>query len=138
MARDDIEHCIFCKIIHDNADSEKIFQDEDVTCIKDINPASTHHYLILPNRHIRNAKELKPEDAPLYDKLVSTVNTIIEKQGLDPADTRTGFHWPPFNTVHHLHLHVICPIQNMSMTKKMIFKPNSPWFVSTDYVRSRI
>lgn len=138
MARDGVENCIFCKIIHGKAEGEKIFQDDDVTCIKDINPASTHHYLILPNRHIRNAKELKPEDAELYDKIISTVNAIIEKQGLDPAATRTGFHWPPFNTVHHLHLHVISPIRNMNMARKMMFKPNTPWFVSTDYVRSRI
>lgn len=42
-----------------------LLQDEDVTCIKDIRPASTHHYLIIPNRHIRNAKALKFEDAEL-------------------------------------------------------------------------
>lgn len=36
-----------------------------MVCIKDIYPASTHHYLILPKRHIVNAKELKPSDAEL-------------------------------------------------------------------------
>lgn len=130
-----------------------------MTCIKDINPASTHHYLILPNKHIRNAKELQPEDASLCksdqieilvlnvkfklcilelliqwqfldDRILSTVDIIAEKQGLDLAVTRTGFHWPPFNTIHHLHLHVISPICNMGLFKKFMFKPNSYWFVS--------
>ncbi|XP_078042783.1 adenosine 5'-monophosphoramidase HINT3 [Augochlora pura] len=133
-----LENCIFCKIIDNKAPSEKIYEDDYVTCIKDINPVSTHHYLILPNKHIRNAKELKIEDAELYDKIVSTVDTILEKQGMDPANTRTGFHWPPFNTVNHLHLHVISPVENMSLLRKFMFKPNSYWFVSTDYVKSML
>jgi len=50
---------------------------------------------------------------------------------LDPASTRTGFHWPPFNTVHHLHLHVISPIEKMSGIRKLMFpNPNNYWFVS--------
>nr|XP_033327907.1 histidine triad nucleotide-binding protein 3-like [Megalopta genalis] len=129
-------NCLFCKIIDNKEPSEKIYEDDYVTCIKDINPVSTHHYLILPNKHIRNAKELKIEDAELYDKIVSIVDTIIERQGLDPGNTRTGFHWPPFNTVNHLHLHVISPIENMSALRRFMFKPNSYWFVSTDYVKS--
>lgn len=130
--------CIFCKIIRNESPGEKIYEDADVTCIKDIDPASTHHYLILPNKHIRNVKELGPDDNELYDKIVATVQTIVEQQGLDIGSTRTGFHWPPFNTVHHLHLHVISPVENMSLIKRMMFKPDSHWFVSTDYVKSRL
>ncbi|XP_076287961.1 adenosine 5'-monophosphoramidase HINT3 [Lasioglossum baleicum] len=133
-----LENCIFCKVIHNKAPSEKIYEDDYVTCIKDINPVSTHHYLILPKKHIRNAKELKNEDVELYDKMVSTVDKIIEKQCLDPAATRTGFHWPPFNTVDHLHLHVISPVDSMSLLRKFMFKANSYWFVSTEYVRSTL
>ncbi|KAG7199390.1 hypothetical protein KM043_014021 [Ampulex compressa] len=132
-----MENCIFCKIINDKAPSEKVYEDDYVTCIKDINPASTHHYLILPKRHIRNAKVLKPEDEELYDKIVSTVEIITQQEGLDPESTRTGFHWPPFNTVNHLHLHVISPIENMNLLRKGMFLPDSYWFVSTKYVKSR-
>lgn len=42
-----------------------LMKDEDVVCIKDINPASTHHYLIIPKIHIVNAKHLKKEDEQL-------------------------------------------------------------------------
>ncbi|XP_060814488.1 adenosine 5'-monophosphoramidase HINT3-like [Bombus pascuorum] len=131
-----INNCIFCDIINNRTPSEKIYEDDYVTCIKDINPASTHHYLILPNKHIRNAKELQPEDASIYERILSTVDIIAEKQGLDLAVTRTGFHWPPFNTIHHLHLHVISPVCNIGLLKRFMFKPNSYWFVSTEYVKS--
>ncbi|XP_053972763.1 adenosine 5'-monophosphoramidase HINT3-like [Hylaeus volcanicus] len=133
-----LENCIFCKIIENKEPGDKIYEDDYVTCIKDINPASTHHYLILPKKHIRNAKELKIGDAELYDKIVSTVDIIIEQQGLDREATRTGFHWPPFNTVDHLHLHVISPIEDMTFVRKFMFRPNSYWFVSTDYVKSHL
>ncbi|KAL6263976.1 hypothetical protein P5V15_004057 [Pogonomyrmex californicus] len=133
-----VANCIFCKIIRNEESSEKIYEDDDVTCIKDINPASTHHYLILPNKHIRNAKTLKPEDSELFDKIIATVDIISEKLGLDPASTRTGFHWPPFNTINHLHLHVISPVEKMNTLKKIMFSHNTYWFVSTNYVKSRL
>ena len=62
--------------------------------------------------------------------MVATVDTIINKLDLEKDSIRTGFHWPPFTTVNHLHLHVISPVQTMSFKKNMMFKPNSFWFVS--------
>lgn len=55
-----------------------------MTCIKDINPASTHHYLILPNKHINNAKELCSTDAELCkfkcNNLIGILNLIFVYQ----------------------------------------------------------
>lgn len=45
-------------------------KDEDIACIKDINPASTHHYLIIPKVHIVNAKCLKKDDEPLCKSIL--------------------------------------------------------------------
>jgi len=64
------------------------------------------------------------------NKIVATVDIISERMSLDPASTRTGFHWPPFNTVDHLHLHVISPIEKMNAMRKLMFNPNTFWFVS--------
>ncbi|XP_066584405.1 adenosine 5'-monophosphoramidase HINT3-like [Prorops nasuta] len=133
-----IKNCIFCKIINDEVPGTKIYEDDSILCIKDINPASTHHYLILPKQHIKNAKELKPEDRELYEKMLSAIDTLAQKQGFDLENTRTGFTWPPFNSVNHLHLHVISPIENLSLIRRIMFKPDSYWFVSTDYVKSRL
>lgn len=64
------------------------------------------------------------------DKIIGCVQLVMQKQGFDINSTRTGFHWPPFNTVNHLHLHLISPVENMSIVKRMVFKLNTPWFVS--------
>lgn len=129
--------CIFCNIIKGLAPCDKIYENDHVTCIKDIRPASTHHYLIIPKMHLPNAKDLKQENKEIFDKMVATVKVITEQQGLDPISTLTGFHWPPFTTVNHLHLHVISPTENMNFLSRIMFRPDSFWFVSTSYVESR-
>jgi hypothetical protein len=43
---------------------------------------------------------------------------------------RLGFHYPPFNSVQHLHLHAISPASSMSFVSRLIFRPGSWWFVS--------
>jgi len=48
-----------------------------------------------------------------------------------------GFHWPPFHTVSHLHLHVIAPSNQMGFISRTVFRPGI-WFVTADYVRERL
>ncbi|XP_012269269.2 adenosine 5'-monophosphoramidase HINT3-like [Athalia rosae] len=130
--------CIFCKIIAGQAPCEMIYQDDVVICIKDIKPASTYHYLIIPKRHIDNAKVLHgPEDKDIFEHMVKVLSKISEEKGIVSSEARTGFHWPPFTSINHLHLHLISPVENMSFISRLIFRPNSLWFVSVDYVRSR-
>lgn len=47
---------------------------------------------------------------------------------------RLGFHWPPFNTISHLHLHAISPQSEMSLISRAMFKPDSWWFVTVSKI----
>lgn len=59
-------NCVFCEIVAGRSPDTKImFETENILIIKDIKPASDHHYLALPKNHITNAKELKLPDKPL-------------------------------------------------------------------------
>lgn len=69
--------------------------------------------------------------------MVSTVDVIANQLSLDKNSIRTGFHWPPFNTVNHLHLHLISPTENMPFIKRMMFKPDSFWFVSVSLTQKK-
>lgn len=55
---------------------------------------------------------------------------LMIDNGEDLNETRFGFHWPPFHSISHLHLHVLCPIGGLSFYNRLIYKPNSMWFVS--------
>ncbi|KAF9351947.1 hypothetical protein BGX34_000266 [Mortierella sp. NVP85] len=37
----------------------------------------------------------------------SKAHDLLQKHGHDPTSSRLGFHIPPYNTVDHLHLHVL-------------------------------
>jgi len=45
------EQCVFCKIIKGEIPSEKVYEDEDVLAIMDINPATDGHVLVMPKEH---------------------------------------------------------------------------------------
>lgn len=68
--------------------------------------------------------------------MVEKGKEILQQNNGDIEDVLLGFHRPPFNSVKHLHLHIISPASQMSFTTKLIFKPNSMWFevVSTDKI----
>lgn len=56
---------------------------------------------------------------------------LIEKRlpGL-PVETEMsfGFHWPPFNSVTHLHMHGIAPVSKMRFLQRQIFRKDSFWY----------
>lgn len=62
---------------------------------------------------------------------------VIDQEGGDVNDLRMGFHLPPFNTVDHLHLHLISPASSMNILHNVMFKPNTWWF-STVNIRKHI
>lgn len=66
----------------------------------------------------------------LVQKMIDAGKNVMQEKGCNLEDTITGFHWPPFNSVNHLHLHVINPASEMGFISRMIFKPNTWWFVT--------
>lgn len=45
------EQCIFCKIVKGDVPAKKVFEDDKVLAIMDINPAKKGHVLVLPKEH---------------------------------------------------------------------------------------
>ncbi|XP_046995809.1 adenosine 5'-monophosphoramidase HINT3-like isoform X2 [Schistocerca americana] len=72
------------------------------------------------------------------EDMVRIGKEVLEERGGDVSDLRLGFHWPPFYSIGHLHLHVISPASDMSFVSQLIFRNNSWWFVSPEYVKSRL
>ena len=49
-----MEDCIFCKIIKGEIPSRKIYEDETIEIIMNINPNTNGHLLVLPKKHMVN------------------------------------------------------------------------------------
>ncbi|XP_030036168.2 histidine triad nucleotide-binding protein 3-like isoform X1 [Manduca sexta] len=130
--------CIFCNIVNKLENTEILYEDEDICIFRDIKPASKFHILTIPKRHIEDVKSLTSSDKPLVEKMLSVSKNLLTSNNLTVEDARFGYHWPPFRSVRHLHLHTIAPESEMGLISRMVFKKNSYWFVTPEYVVSRL
>ncbi|MBI4017237.1 MAG: HIT family protein [Candidatus Aenigmarchaeota archaeon] len=55
------QQCIFCHIIAGAVASKKVFEDEKVTAVLDINPANFGHVLLMPKEHFAIMPQI-PDD----------------------------------------------------------------------------
>lgn len=56
------KQCIFCQIISGKVQSRKIYEDENVFAIIDINPANPGHLLVMPREHYSIMPQIPEED----------------------------------------------------------------------------
>ncbi|KAF2359879.1 HIT-like domain [Trinorchestia longiramus] len=140
MAENNREKCCFCKIADGSQQSDIVYQDDDFVAFRDMRPAAPQHLLIVPREHIPSARDLTSQQQPLVEQLVALGRRLIQEKGVDniEEELRLGFHWPPFTSIQHLHLHAIAPQSQMSYLSRLIFKHNSYWFVSPETVIQKL
>ncbi len=100
--------CLFCKIIEGKARGKKVYEDDKVFVIEDINPQAPTHVLILPKKHIEGVNTAMPEDA----EIIGYCHLIAAKLGRERSiedGYRTVYNVGPKSgqSVFHLHLHLL-------------------------------
>ncbi|KAF5396432.1 Histidine triad nucleotide-binding 4 isoform 2 [Paragonimus heterotremus] len=124
-----VPDCVFCHIANRKCDGSRILlEKESVLLFKDICPMAPHHYQCIPKRHIKNINQLNRSNIPLLMEMKNCAIEYLKTAEVDIGDFLLGFHKPPFNSVHHLHLHVIGPVQHIRFRVKFdpalfMFKP---------------
>ena len=104
-----MDNCLFCKIVKGEIPSEKIFENEDVLCFKDINPVAPIHILVIPKKHIASLLEVDKEDSRLIAKIYETINKIARDLEFEKDGFRviTNCGKDAGQEVMHLHFHVL-------------------------------
>jgi len=95
--------CIFCKIIAGEIPSFKLYEDDRVFAMMDINPFADGHCLVITKAHAENLLSADPEDLaavlPAAQKIYRTVEAALEPEGVNlvqangPAAGQTVFHF---------------------------------------------
>jgi len=76
------------------------------------------HALVIPKRFVPNVYSLTPDDANLVQSMRQMGLEVLEKEQPKAFATKDYifcFHIPPFNSVDHLHLHVLAPASEMNV-----------------------
>ncbi|EPZ36663.1 Histidine triad (HIT) protein domain-containing protein [Rozella allomycis CSF55] len=116
MATEYKKDCVFCKYAVNSSkpeiNNEIIWQNDEFFVINDHRPAARFHYLIIPKTHMGPLTEVLKDNDPeknaeFFAKMGSISVHLIGRHLLPEAIV--GFHVPPFNSIDHLHCHVIIP-----------------------------
>ncbi len=112
--------CIFCDIIDGKIPSTKVYENDKVLCIRDINPVAPTHVLVLPKKHFDDIIDCsKAEDGAVYlDAVSKAVAEVAKIDGLDKGfRVINNCGEDGGQTVMHLHFHVI---GGLKLTEKII------------------
>ena len=73
------ENCIFCKIVNNEIQAYKLYEDQDCIVILDKFPNNIGHSLIIPKRHVKNIFELDDNLAAKILKLANKISSAMQK-----------------------------------------------------------
>ena len=101
--------CIFCDIVEGKIPSTKVYEDDYVIAIRDLNPQAPVHDLIIPKKHFDNIVDLAKNDDGAYSAaVISAAAEVAKIEGTDE-----GFRMinncgaDAGQTVMHVHFHVL-------------------------------
>jgi len=103
-----MENCIFCKIIKNEIKSDKLYEDDFMIIIKDINPIAPIHLLLVPKKHYSKLYEQTADDVEVLGKCLNKLSLIKNELNLsDGYRLIINQGKNAQQTVEHLHIHIL-------------------------------
>ena len=97
--------CIFCKIINGEIPSTKIYENDYVIAIDDINPKAKVHSLVIPKKHVQSLVEL--EDEKVMSEILKAVKEVAKIKQAKAYRVHVNTGKDEGQVVMHLHFHVL-------------------------------
>jgi len=100
---------IFSKIIRREVPAAIVYQDEQVTAFKDINPQAPTHILLVPNKLIPTVNDITSEDEATLGRLFAVAAQVAKEQGIAESGYRLIVNCgrDGGQEVLHLHMHLM-------------------------------
>src|SRR5581483_10771882 len=100
--------CIFCQIVAGEIPAQVVAQDERTLAFMDIAPATRGHTLVIPRRHSTDLLDTEPEDLEAVIVTAQAIaRRVMERLGADGVNLLNSNRRAAWQTVFHLHVHVI-------------------------------
>jgi histidine triad (HIT) family protein len=103
------DNCLFCRMSRGDVPIDKVFEDDQVFAIRDINPRAPVHIMVIPREHIPSAAALTEAQSPLLAHIVLSANRVAAEQGIGESGYRLALNIgdDAGQTIYHLHLHLL-------------------------------
>lgn len=98
--------CIFCKILSGEIPSKKLYEDDKVIVIMDVNPKVDGHALIIPKEHVTDFVEISDELLTHVYKVAREVSKKIMTK-LNATALTLGVNYGDSQVVKHFHMHLL-------------------------------
>jgi histidine triad (HIT) family protein len=109
MTEGNMSDCLFCKMASGAIPVNKVYEDDVLFAIEDINPVAPTHILIIPKKHVANTLDLTQED----DQMVGAVHRLAAKLAQERGFAEAGFrvvnntNAGAGQSVFHIHFHLL-------------------------------
>ena len=101
-----MENCIFCKILNGEIPSKRIYEDDLVVVIMDVDPIVDGHCLVIPKTHKTDFTELTQEEVShIYDVANKLTPMLLSK--LNATSMTFIVNYGDAQVVKHFHLHLL-------------------------------
>jgi histidine triad (HIT) family protein len=119
--------CIFCKILAGELPATIVDEDEKTIAFMDIAPATRGHALVIPRTHSRDLFEATPEDlqatVAAAQRLAGRAKERLGADGVNLLNSAGAAAW---QTVFHLHIHVIPRYRDDPLRLPWVPSPGDP------------
>ncbi|HJV65758.1 MAG TPA: histidine triad nucleotide-binding protein [Geomonas sp.] len=101
--------CLFCKMASGAIPVKKVYEDDALFAIEDINPVAPVHILIIPKRHVANTLDLTPENDQLIGAVHRVAASLARERGVAEDGFRlvTNTNHDAGQSVFHIHFHLL-------------------------------
>ena len=96
--------CIFCKIANGEIPSTIVYEDENVTAFKDLNPQAPIHILVVPKKHF---KDIMETEEFYINKIFETIKEVAKEKNLSSFRIINNCGKGAGQSVFHVHFHVL-------------------------------
>ncbi len=99
--------CLFCKFSRGELEVEKLYEDDTLFVIKDINPKADTHLLVIPHKHVESLFDVEAEHDGMLGYMMSSLKHFARSQGLEGFRTIINTGPSAGQTIFHLHFHLL-------------------------------
>ena len=102
------QETIFSKIIRREIPADIVYQDDQVTAFRDINPKAPTHILVVPNKLIPTVNDVTGADEQMLGHMFTVARRVAAQEGIAESGYRllVNCNRDGGQEVYHLHMHL--------------------------------